>query len=432
LQGFYGNYGSYGGSDFGAARERLYFQARVAAHGMKIPAPPDRLTDDLEVLYGFRADLETHWPTSERIPTLSQLAPHPDTARNLLREAVARITAMPPGLKTNTDAPEELRSALLALTGLGAATTTSSAERRRLAVSFLHYDAESFRTTRQGRAPREHLACLAAEVAGLAVERGSATARSASDAMDASHPKRAPSPWWVWFAGRTRTAGLGVLLIVVVAGVAAVLATSSGGGPTPARPMAVDAETGKLVPEPRTKPPEIGTAQLGGGQALYVCDLTTQRPCPNGLTKPPVSVHFGDLIQLSVLLHNGFEQPLPVFRVYMDFAAARSYPISASVLLRWPQTSPANCVGSSCGDEASVFSTPVTFAVPGVRTGAFLRYVRGSTELKSQTRKIADLPDGITSYPGLLMANLGVPSSVCFDCRQDFTRWVSVKARVVR
>ena len=116
----------------------------------------------------------------------------------------------------------------------------------------------------------------------------------------------------------------------------------------------------------------------------------------------------------------------------MDFASAKSYPISASILLRWPQTSPANCLGSGCGDETSLFSTPVTFAVPGVSKGVFLRYARGSTELKSETRKTGALPDGITSYPGLLMANLGVPSSVCFDCRQDFMRWVSVKARVAR
>jgi hypothetical protein len=225
-------------------------------------------------------------------------------------------------------------------------------------------------------------------------------------------------------------AGLSVCVSIVVVSVLGA-GGQKGLNPASAGSIAVDAETGKLVPPPRTKPPEIGIAGLEGGSALFVCDLTTQHPCP---TKPesPLTVRVGDLIELSLLLRNNFEQPLPLFRVYIGLASARNYPISVSALLRWPQITPPNCVGCSGGDEGSVVSETVNVAVSGASEGATLRYVQGSTTLESETQVISRLPDGVTSYPGLLMANLGVPSSVCFDCRQDFVRYVTVKVRVAR
>ncbi len=242
-----------------------------------------------------------------------------------------------------------------------------------------------------------------------------------------SRPRRVVRPSKTWVAA---LAGLSVCVSIVVVSVLGA-GGQKGLNPASAGSIAVDAETGKLVPPPRTKPPEIGIAGLEGGSALFVCDLTTQHPCP---TKPesPLTVRVGDLIELSLLLRNNFEQPLPLFRVYIGLASARNYPISVSALLRWPQITPPNCVGCSGGDEGSVVSETVNVAVSGASEGATLRYVQGSTTLESETQVISRLPDGVTSYPGLLMANLGVPSSVCFDCRQDFVRYVTVKVRVAR
>ncbi len=406
---------------------------------MPTTIPIAELLDDLVVLYGFKGDLETLWPTTEQVPTISRVAGDPEMARAFLRNAAQRIARIPDQLRTNTDAPEALGNGLIALVGLGASRTTSSAGRRRLAAGFLNYDPDSLRTTRQGRAVREHLNVLAVEAAALAAGRslvpaGDESSRASVDAAAAVTPGGtvlSRSRRW----SRTRR---GAAVIATGAGLAAGLvavglnqAGSHGDRGPLVTSKAVSAETGQLIAPPHTKPPEAGGAQLEGGQLIFACDTSTQKRCSNDLPESPVRVHLGDLLELDVRLHNGSENPLPLFRVYIDFASSPSYPISVSALMRWPETPVPNCQPAPCGDEGEVFSVPLNFSVPGAQM-ASLRYVPNSTQLLSQEGRIANLPDGATTYPGLLMADLGLPPSKCFACRADFIRFLRVKARVVR
>jgi hypothetical protein len=214
-------------------------------------------------------------------------------------------------------------------------------------------------------------------------------------------------------------------VVLCLAGGVLALVKSAPVGATTGAGVAVNAVSGKLERSPAILAPEDG-AFVDGGDILRGCDLSREPECrfdhpPNALV-----VHQGDIVQFLVLLHDSGWRAVPYIKLSVNTGArigVKPPGIGVSMEVAWPR--------ANNSDEAERYdaTTVVVKSPASSRYRPHLRYIRGSTVLQRRNHRVlAHLPDGITGPIGLALTNVGPPRQ-CFDCNDQYDRFVAFKVR---
>jgi hypothetical protein len=189
---------------------------------------------------------------------------------------------------------------------------------------------------------------------------------------------------------------------------------------------AVNAASGEIEDSPHIAAP-TGSAQIDGGDFLRGCDLSRERTCRFDSPPKEMVVHRGDTLQFLMLLHNSGWTPVPYAKFFVDAGPrleVKPPGIGVALTIAWP-------VKGDLSEAERLFAYPVKvrLATPAPH-GFHLRYIRGSTILQRRNHSvIARLPDGLFSPLGLALTNIGALKG-CFDCNDQYDRFVGFKMRV--
>ncbi|HYM46563.1 MAG TPA: hypothetical protein VES65_10465 [Solirubrobacteraceae bacterium] len=218
------------------------------------------------------------------------------------------------------------------------------------------------------------------------------------------------------------SAGLLVLALAIATASGIFAAARSPHVPRPG--SVVDASSGHVYPpgtpiSPSTEP--VGAIE--GGSVLHGCD-TSIAPFQQASSWETVPIaRAGDLMRFRVLLKNRDNAPIPLVRVSASWEANKAP--SVSTTLYW---------GAGAGKKGMSFSDSIEVLFTDHESHR-LTYVPGSTAMYTQVqgqpeKLIARLPDGIMGSNGILLTNLGPPTT-CFECINTYARVIEFSAHVV-
>lgn len=273
-----------------------------------------------------------------------------------------------------------------------------------------------------------------------------------SDRVEAGVPSALPLPSSVqpdqesnppfqrrsWLRKRYAVVALAVTLVVLASAI--VLSPSQGGSSLPPEGSVVNAETGKVALHVTPEPLRGTVDPLGGGPTLAARNVRTEsrygKPFHNG-QRPSIRANVGDVIEFSLLLHNGSSIPIPYLKLVTTWEPVVTQPpsheLTVGMSIRWPvprDEQRENYGGLPSAREALLPSVdPVHIRLP--EAGLYkLDYVHGSGRLfAGDGRMLGRLPDGITRH-GIALQDVGQPAS-CFWCAFEYTRYVNFEARVM-
>jgi hypothetical protein len=226
-------------------------------------------------------------------------------------------------------------------------------------------------------------------------------------------------------------AGIAALLsiVAVALGIGSAVAEaphgSSASGATGAG-IAVNAASGKVERSPHIAAP-TGSADIDGGTILHGCDLSRERTCQFDSPYKELVVQKGDILLFQMLLHNSGWTPVPYAKFFVVAGPrleVKPPGVGVALTIAWPSK------GDPTEAERPLVSpVKVRLATP-TRYGFHLHYIRGSTILERRNHSvIARLPDGLFSPLGLALTNIGALKG-CFDCNDQYDRFVGFKMRV--
>jgi hypothetical protein len=241
---------------------------------------------------------------------------------------------------------------------------------------------------------------------------------------------------------RVRTKGSGLarlaasFTLVIAAGAIGVVWapwSSSGRSRIPPYGAIVNAQTGAWSMTAPKTPVEYPT-DVGGGEQVGVCDLTTSPGCPYYLHSTlyePVKVRSGDTLAFAFVLNNGYTSAIP----YMSISATVNYIghspgawtyLGLVVSVAWPSYGRLGS-GTVTTREANIREAFLQIPKP---TSYGLRYLPGTSTLQFHHPYFFHyLPDGIMG-PGIALQDVGEPAN-CYPCAAKYIRRVRFEARVV-
>ncbi len=236
-------------------------------------------------------------------------------------------------------------------------------------------------------------------------------------------------------------AGLGVVAVAGVAAVVIAITSSGGEGGTPVeraerraiqagvvpppQGWAVNAQTGKPSP-PSTLPKRFGpnSGQIAGGNVFWSCVATT-KPCSIPKRGEPTIAKAGDQLLLRLRLHNPSDEPLAEARIWIATQTG-SDSISLTANLEWPTTTP-DRIDSNGAKTTIRFRDGKPHGLEYLPRSAML--YDSSQEAGPEGRMIARLPEGLLSYGGVVLTNVGAPRG-CWDCDLAYIRYIDFSMRV--
>jgi hypothetical protein len=188
---------------------------------------------------------------------------------------------------------------------------------------------------------------------------------------------------------------------------------------------AVDAQTGELVP-PASLPKhfEHDGGQLGGGNVFWSCVIEST-PCRVPKPGQPTYASAGDHLLMRLRLHDSSSEALAEARIWISTRTA-SDSIALTANMEWPTTTP-NRFGSTTATTTIRFRDRTPHALVYVSHSAML--YDSSQETDPEGRLIARLPEGLLSYGGIILTNVGPPRG-CWDCDLAYIRYVDFNMRV--
>jgi hypothetical protein len=242
-----------------------------------------------------------------------------------------------------------------------------------------------------------------------------------------------------WRRKRYAAAALAVAIVALTSAI--VLSSSSGGSSLPPEGSVVNAETGTVALHVTPEPLRGTVDPLDGGPTLAARNVRTEsrygKPAPNG-QHPLVRANVGDVIEFSLMLHNGGSIPIPYLKLTATWEPVRtqspSNELTVGMSIRWPvprEEQRQDYGGLPSASQQILPSVdPIHLRLP--RAGIYkLDYVHGSGRLfAGNGRMLGRLPDGITQH-GIALQDVGQPAS-CFWCANEYVRYVNFEASVTR
>ena len=241
-----------------------------------------------------------------------------------------------------------------------------------------------------------------------------------------------------WRRKRYAVVALAVTLVVLASAI--VLSPSQGGSSLPPEGSVVNAETGKVALRVTPEPLRGTVDPLDGGPSLAARDVRTEihygKPSSSG-QRPPIRANVGDVIEFSLVLHDGSSIPIPYLKLATTWepvvTQSPSDELTVGISIRWPvprEEQRENYGGLPSAREPILPRVdPIHIRLPKV--GLYrLDYIHGSGRLfTGDGRMLGRLPDGITHY-GIALQDVGQPAS-CFWCATQYVRYVNFEARVM-
>jgi hypothetical protein len=201
-------------------------------------------------------------------------------------------------------------------------------------------------------------------------------------------------------------------------------AIQDGSIPTPIG-WAVDAQTGEPV-SPASLPKQLGRdgGQLGGGDVFWSC-VNASTPCRIPKRGQPTYASAGDRLLMRLRLHDPSSEALAKVRVWISIrTGGDSTALTAN--MEWPTTTP-NRFGSTSATTTVRFRDGKPHGLAYVPRSAML--YDSSQEAGPEGRLIARLPEGLMSYGGIILTDVGPPRG-CWDCDLAYVRYVVFNMRV--
>jgi hypothetical protein len=215
------------------------------------------------------------------------------------------------------------------------------------------------------------------------------------------------------------------IALVIAAGIASITHRSPEKAAASSAGIAVNAISGHMEKSPSIRSPTNG-AYIDGGDILRVCNLSTQAPCTFDSPPREMVVHKGDLLFFKALLHDSGWRAVPYAKFFVEAGprlGIKSPRVGVQLEIAWPLTNDLNTAERPDIEPVVLRSAASHFA-------PYLHYVPRSTALLGvQNRLIAHLPDGIFGPTGIALTEIGPPKS-CFECNQQYVRFIGFKARV--
>jgi hypothetical protein len=188
---------------------------------------------------------------------------------------------------------------------------------------------------------------------------------------------------------------------------------------------AVNAQTGKPVP-PSSLPKHVehDGGQLGGGDVFWSC-VFTSASCSVPKRGQPTYASAGDRLLMRLRLHDPSSEALAEVRVWIS-TRTRGDSIVLTANMEWPTTT-ASRFGSTSATTTIRFRDGKPHGLAYVPRSDML--YDSSQEAGPEGRLIARLPEGLLSYGGVILTDVGPPRG-CWDCDLAYVRYVVFNMRV--